>query len=173
MIRLWPLLTAVLFALPAWADPPAPLRADAPDLDLVGKGQLRWWGFRVYEASLWAPDGDYRPGTTPYALEIRYQRDFSAEEIIDTTADELERLEYPTEQITRWTAELHGIFPDIRQGDRLIGLNRPDGPTLFYSSEASLGSVADPAFGPAFFAIWLDPRARQDALRHQLLGKRP
>jgi hypothetical protein len=35
-----------------------------------------------------------------------------------------------------------------------------------------LGEIADPAFGPAFFAIWLHPETSAPKLRSALLGKR-
>jgi hypothetical protein len=34
-----------------------------------------------------------------------------------------------------------------------------------------LGTIDDPVFARAFFAIWLDPRTREPQLRNRLLGK--
>ena len=49
----------------------------------------------------------------------------------------------------------------------------PGGETRFYDAQRYLGSIADPAFGPAFLRIWLDERTRGtrlEGLRKALLG---
>ena len=47
---------------------------------------------------------------------------------------------------------------------------RRDGATQFYFGDRLLGEVPDPAFGPAFFAIWLDAKCRYPEVRDGLLG---
>ena len=44
------------------------------------------------------------------------------------------------------------------------------GATRFYDAERLLGRIDDPEFGPAFLAIWLDPRSIVRDLRVKLLG---
>jgi hypothetical protein len=48
----------------------------------------------------------------------------------------------------------------------------PGGPTRFYDQRGRFAQVDDPAFGPAFLAIWLDPRSVVSDLRRDLLGGR-
>ena len=45
-------------------------------------------------------------------------------------------------------------FPDVRDGDRLIGLATPGAATKFFMNGKPVGEIEDPAFGPAFFGIW-------------------
>ena len=44
------------------------------------------------------------------------------------------------------------------------------GATRFYDEQRLVGRIDDPEFGPAFLAIWLDPRSIVRDLRVQLLG---
>ena len=61
------------------------------------------------------------------------------------------------------------VFPDIRPGDRLVGLSIPGREARFYSQDRLLGAVPDPEFARAFFAIWLDERTSEPKLRARML----
>lgn len=169
------LLVAVGFCgVPATAASlPPPAVADAGELRPVGRGQLRWLGFRIYQASLWAPQGrfDGLPADGPLALSLWYQRAFTREELIGITAGEWERLSLgPPEARSRWASELRRMWSDVAAGDNLTAVVTPGGPTRFYDADRLLGSIDDPAFGPAYLSIWLDPRSAVSGLRTQLLG---
>lgn len=48
----------MLLALPAAAaELPAAACSLLQTCRLIGEGQLRWWGFHVYDAALWSPTG--------------------------------------------------------------------------------------------------------------------
>ncbi|MNP70705.1 hypothetical protein D3C76_1669750 [compost metagenome] len=61
-------------------------------------------------------------------------------------------------------------FVDVRPGMRITGLYLPGRGCRFYVDGQLSLEVIDPAFSRAFFAIWLDPRARDAQLRQRLLG---
>jgi hypothetical protein len=63
------------------------------------------------------------------------------------------------------------IFPDVRPGDHILGVHLPEGARFFYNDQL-VGSIEEPAFARAFFAIWLDPKTSAPDLRTALL-KRP
>lgn len=139
----------------------------------VGRGELRWLGLGVYEASLWSPDGRFDGDVSrrPLALSLDYLRKFTREELVKITAGEWERLGLGTpEARARWANELRRLWHDVRRGDRLTAVVVPGEGTRFYDARRRLGTVADPAFGPAFLSIWLDPRTAVRDLRAQLLG---
>jgi hypothetical protein len=48
----------------------------------------------------------------------------------------------------------------------------PNGTARFYDQRGRFAQVDDPAFGPAFLAIWLDPRSVVRDLRRELLDGR-
>jgi len=136
---------------------------------LIGTGIFSWSVFKLYRASLFAL-GEFDPGR-PYALELSYLRAISAEQIVTTTLREIERLCAPeTSQIKDWAVALLNIVPDVRLGDRLVGLFLPNEGVKFFSEHAYLGEIMDAQFTQAFAAIWLDPQTRSPSLRLQLLG---
>jgi hypothetical protein len=65
------------------------------------------------------------------------------------------------------------LFPDVEKGRRLAGVNVPGTGARFYYEGRLLGSIDDPAFARAFFAIWLDERTRAPQLRESLLRTLP
>ncbi|MCM5570959.1 chalcone isomerase family protein [Burkholderiaceae bacterium FT117] len=171
---------AVVGRAPAVADAaaaaglPESARAALGAPSLAGAGTLRWFGFRVYDAQLWTGgEGlDPRdPTSRPFALELRYARTLSGDAIADRSAEEIARLgRGDAEARQAWHAAMRRLFPDVSEGDRILGLHRPGGAARFYLNGRLLGEVEDPRFGPAFFAIWLDPATVAPALREALLG---
>lgn len=141
----------------------------------VGAGNLRWLGMSIYQASLWTTSGRYSgfgPGET-VALSLDYRRAFSRDELIRITDIAWRRLGHvETAQRERWLAELRGTWSDVSPGETVTTVVIPNGPTHFYDQRGRFGEVEDPAFGPAFLAIWLDPRSVVGELRLRLLGDR-
>ena len=107
-----------------------------------------------------------------YALEIVYNTGIKAEEIVNVSLVEMARLRKLTEaQVKSWTAELQRTFPSVFSGDRLTGLHVPKVGTRFFFNSRLISEINDPAFGDAFFAIWLDEGTKRADLRKQLLGQ--
>ncbi|MCA1937667.1 MAG: chalcone isomerase family protein [Dechloromonas sp.] len=132
-----------------------------------GQGSFRRFGFHVYDATLWTgevPDGP------PLALRLDYRRKLSGQAIADASTTEMRRLVGDVAQLAAWDQAMRRIFPDVRDGDHLLGVWRDDG-AYFYQNDALIGAVRDPAFARAFFGIWLDPRSSAPALRAALLGR--
>ena len=146
---------------------------------LMGTGALRFFGFKAYDANLWN-SGPAAVGANPfaakglYALEIVYNTGIKAEEIVNVSLVEMARLRKLTEaQVKSWTAELQRTFPSVVSGDRLTGLHVPKVGTRFFFNSRLISEINDPAFGDAFFAIWLDEGTKRADLRKQLLGQTP
>jgi hypothetical protein len=138
----------------------------------LGEGQLRWFGFRVYEAALWAPHGQWR-ADQPFALEIRYLRDIPSARLVQASVDEMKRLGVAEEsRIDVWRADLERAFPDVVSGDVIVGLRDDDGSAVFFHRGEQTVRIAEPGFADAFFAIWLDERTREPGLRERLFGQR-
>ena len=62
------------------------------------------------------------------------------------------------------------IFPDVKPGDHILGVYRPDG-ARFYQDEQLIGAIRTTGFAEAFFAIWLDARTSAPELRAALLKR--
>jgi hypothetical protein len=157
------LMLLLMLALgPAQARVPLPEAVrTAVDWQLSGAGEMRFFGWRVYEAALWRSKAGE-------ALAIRYQRAITAERLVRTTLDEMDRL--GVEDPDRWREALAQAFPDVAAGDVLVARRGADG-VAFYAGEQRTLALDDPEFAAAFFAIWLDPRTREPGLRAALLGE--
>lgn len=155
------------------------LRAVLAEPREAGRGTLRFLGMRVYEATLWtagapragAPGSGAPPFDRDFALELVYAMSLSGARIAERSDHEIGRQPDRGSAAERanWLARMRAIFPDVRAGDRLTGIYRVGGPTRFLLNDKLLGEVDDPAFGRAFFGIWLDPRTSEPALREALL----
>ncbi len=98
---------------------PAMVRADAGDLQMVGQARLEvlWWP--VYDSRLYSPGGIYVEGTRPLRLEIQYLRDIQAQDLIENTRKEWQRLGLVGAQ-QQWLQELALIMAG-REEERCTG----------------------------------------------------
>jgi hypothetical protein len=168
------LLGCVLLAsAPARADVPAHLERAIGDARSAGSGRLTWFGLHVYDARLFVPAAGFdsrRYAEQPFALELTYARRLSGRAIAERSDAEIARMGLGSaEQRTRWLQAMVALFPDVEAGQRLAGINVPGRGTEFHLDGRTLGRIDDPAFGPAFFAIWLDARTTAPDLRASLL----
>ncbi|MEY4711226.1 MAG: hypothetical protein RIS88_676 [Pseudomonadota bacterium] len=151
---------------------PAAVSAQAgAELVPAGRGRLTWWGFEVYDATLWTARG-FRVeqyASHPFVLELAYQRNFSAAEISRTSLKEMRR-HGPIDpaQAERWQAQLAASLPDVKRGDRLAGVYRPGQGVAFFHNGRLAGEVADAQFARLFFAIWLGEATSAPDLRQAL-----
>jgi hypothetical protein len=146
------------------------------DAPFAGSGRLTWYGFHVYDATLYAPArfDPADPTTRNFVLELTYARKLDGRGIADASRDEIERLGFGTQaQRARWHEQMLKLFPDVEKGRRLAGVNVPGAGARFYADGRFLGSIDDPAFARAFFAIWLDERTKAPQLREKLLKPVP
>ncbi len=162
----------LLLATTMWAvDLPAPLRALKPELGPMGTATLHWFGLHVYDISLHTQDGAAYTTNSTAVLSIRYNISIKRQRLLETTLKEWQRLGKGTEvQRAGWIKQLDSLWPDLKAGDSLTAFKRQGAPTQFYFDDSPLGEVPDPAFGPAFFAIWLDATCHYPKIRDGLLG---
>lgn len=164
-------LLALMIAPLAQAMPQA-LREAAPDWRALGQGEMRWFGLRLYSAELWVSGADWSREES-FALKLTYAREIPGARIVEASLDELRRLGHRDEtRLARWREHMNRAFPDVRAGDSITGIYLPGRGVQFWLGEHLRAELADEDFARAFFAIWLDPRTREPALRERLLGLR-
>lgn len=186
-------LAMLSLAVRAGAQSPQPVPAKAPATAKVpgelaafgtgaawqmqGTGALRFFGFKAYDANLWSAGnikGNPLADKSLFALEIVYNTGIKADEIVNVSLVEMARLKRLTDvQIKTWTADMQRTFPNVAQGDRLTGVFVPKVGTRFFFNSKLIAEINDPAFGDAFFAIWLDDGTKRAELRRSLLGLPP
>ena len=163
----------LLLALAAW--PLAGFATTAPKTPTAGfrrwgSGEFRRFGFLIYEATLWAGGDD--PLRPPLALELTYKRKISGRDIADASVQEIRNLgAADAPRLKAWGERLLQIFPDVRPGDQIVGVHLPNA-AQFYFNDRSIGTIDDPDFARAFFAIWRDARTSAPDLRAALLERR-
>ena len=157
----------------AQATMPPEVQTQLPQAKAGGATRMRFFGLSIYDAQLWvAPGFDAAQYTSrPLALELRYLRTLNGKSIAERSLQEMRRggpLDAATEQ--RWLQAMAEAFPDVKEGDRLTGLHTPGAGTRFFFNGTLRATVADPAFGPQFFGIWLAPWTSEPRLRGELLA---
>ncbi len=140
----------------------------------VGSGSFRWFGLKLYDATLFAERGTVNAAdwaATPLALELAYVRSIEGHKIAEASVDEMKKLGMGNSTQRRaWGEAMKRVFPDVSEGTRLTGVYLPGQPTRVFRNGEAIGEITDPAFGPAFFAIWLHPKTSAPKLRAALLG---
>jgi len=150
---------------------PPQLAASEAGLREIGRGELRWLGFKLYDAALWARAPGAQAMDDEYVLSIRYARAVTSERLVELSLDEMRRLGLADEPtLARWAGALAAALPAVAAGDTLTGLHRPGRGAAFWHDGRPTAELDDPALAQAFFAIWLDERTREPALRARLLG---
>ena len=140
---------------------------------LIGQHRFTYWGFEVYDASLW--------GNTAFApqdwakqslvLELRYLRDFKGADIAQRSIDEMHgQRALSAAQKQTWAGVLQSLIPNVRSGERLTGIYTPDKGMQLLHQDRLLGEVTDLDLAQRFFGIWLPPETSQRQLRQQLLA---
>ncbi len=147
-----------------------------PGSRMQGEAAFRFWGMRIYHARLWTlPSSSTRQATEqPLVLDLEYQRDLKGQDIAERSLKEMQRAaNLSPEKAQRWLSEMQRIFPDIKAGDRLTGLNQPGQAAVFWHNGRPTGQVDDAEFARLFFGIWLSPSTSEPDLRLALLGLTP
>ena len=183
---------ALCFALPAAAQTATPgssaanisaedsrpeLAAALPQLRLAGKTRLTVWGFQVYDARLWtlpATSVD-KLNAQPFALELTYLRAFDSLDIAARSITEMRRSAPVDEaQAKAWMDEMQRVIPNVKPGDRVMGIHRPvkdgQGSAQFWVNGKLSGEIRDVEFARLFFGIWLSPKTSEPKMRQALLA---
>jgi hypothetical protein len=148
---------------------PEPTQREFPGLKEFGEGRLRFLGLHVYDISLWTLGVPYSAKDI-FSLELRYAIAIKGRALTERSIKEMRGLGHSDEsKLKRWEAAMDKVFPDLKAGDRLVGVHVPGKEARFYNNTTLLGAVADPEFAQAFFGIWLDEKTSEPGLRAQLL----
>ena len=140
---------------------------------LIGQHRFTYWGFEVYDASLWSSTA-FTPDNwamQTLVLELRYLRDFKGADIAQRSMEEMQgQRPLSAAQQQSWSGVLQSLLPNVRNGERITGVYAPDKGMQLLHQDRLLGEVPDAELAKRFFGIWLAPETSQRQLRQQLLA---
>lgn len=154
--------------------PPPEVQRVWPEVRLQGQARMTFLGLRVYDARLWVPSQAdvQRYEDAPLALALHYLRRLNGAAIAERSITEMRRVgAFSEAQAGAWLEAMKRAFPDVGDGDRLVGLHLPGRGARFYFNGQRTAEIDDPEFARLFFGIWLSPRTSEPRLREQLLGR--
>ena len=119
-------LTAALSGLKLQAQTlPQELRPVVPAATLLGQAKMTFWGFEVYQATLWVAPGFTESSyeQSAFALELAYLRELRGRDIAERSITEMRRQApmSPTQEAA-WEGQMRALFPDVKAGDRITGV---------------------------------------------------
>jgi hypothetical protein len=142
-----------------------------PHATLVGKATLSFTFWDVYEASLYAPNGEFDENA-PHALTLHYLIELKGKDIADRSIIEMKKQGFTNQsKLNDWHAQMLKLFPDVHKGTELTAVFTPSQSTHFYHNDQSIGSINDPEFTKQFADIWLSQKTSEPELRKKLLGQ--
>lgn len=156
----------------------ADIEKDWQSWPTVGSADLDFLFFDIYTSELKAPQGHYQlsDDVTPHpvALSIVYERDISKEHLLRETKKQWRHLGFSEAQSNRWERELAGVYPDIKEGDRLVYVTSGNSGVFYYFAKNRgaelVGEILDEELNDAFLAIWLSPQTEYPDHRASLIG---
>ncbi|MCE2927903.1 MAG: chalcone isomerase family protein [Rickettsiales bacterium] len=153
---------APLAALAKPAEIEKTISAESP----YGKAALTRLIFHAYDAELWT---DTRPWSydAPFALSLTYRMDFTSEELVDKTLEELMRIHGDR---SSFKADLTSAFPAVKDGERITAVFLPKQGVRFYYNGSKTAVINSASFAREFFDIWLSEKTSEPRLRRKLLG---
>jgi hypothetical protein len=160
-------LLLIVFAVSVQAD--SLDRIGHSNLTLLGEGRLSFLFWDVYDARLYVTDGSYH-AEKPFALSVRYLRDFSGTDISKRSIKEMKQQGVSDEAVLKsWEEQLNIIFPDVVVGDEIIGVSDPSGGARFFLNGELIGTILDQTLSSRYFDIWLSEQTSEPELRQSLI----
>ena len=162
-------LSLLLIALPLKADISIAQRyIDQPHL--AGEGRMKVMLWNVFDAQLYAQDGEFDPNA-PFALSLSYLRKLNSAKIVKTTIEEMRKQgQFTRSELDQWGSQLSQIIPNVGVGTTITGVRDSAGSTILYEGADQIGKLQDQRFTNGFFNIWLGEQTRNQALRNRLVG---
>jgi len=140
------------------------------DLVILGESRLTVLFWDIYDARLYVTDGIYDPNK-PFALALRYLRPFSGSDITERSVEEIRNQGSDDESVlTACESQLKAIFPDVVEGDQIVGISDPLEGARFFLNDSFIGTITDLNLSRRFFGIWLSEKTSEPELRKSLLG---
>jgi hypothetical protein len=153
------------------------VRANGTVMRLNDVGLMRYrYVIKAYVAALYLGDGAAANDVladAPKRLEIEYFYAIKASGFANATTEGIAAYVTPdvVKRLRPRIDELNALYRDVKPGDRYALTYVPGVGTELALNGTALGTVAGADFAAAVFAIWLGPKALDESLKTQLLGR--
>lgn len=167
------LATLIGFGLasPVIAQPPEVV-ARLGGVQKLGVATAKFASIKIYDAELYVPDGGQFDFSTPFALTLRYHRNFTAGILANATIREMARIEErPLDDLRPLEPEFQACFADVGAGDRFTGVGESKNKISFYRNGTKTCEMSAPDLRARFFNIWLGPETRDKKGSAKLKGR--
>jgi hypothetical protein len=134
--------------------------------EVVGEGRLVYWGFKLYDAQLYAS----KESQGGYALDLNYLRQFEAQDLYKQTLEEMQKMGVTKEKRALWDPQLSKAFKTVKKGDSITAIKKSRDLTQLFHNGQLISEIRGEELSKAFFGIWLHPRTSVPKLRLSLLG---
>lgn len=121
------------------------------DIDYV------WGPFTIYNFSLFSETGEYREGTRPLMLSLKYRKPVDGRDFAISLARSWSNLGITLPQQDSVVDRLRKIMPNIKKGDLLSYIALQD-KGYFILNDTIIDEEFNQDFNNAVVAVWLDPR---------------
>lgn len=148
------------------------LANDFENLKTIGKTPLSFIGFKLYDIELKGEKAQFSYDQK-LAIKIIYNKNFSKEELVETSIDEICRINSIKKETIEelYKSRFNQLFADVKKGDEKIAIYDPNfGLELYYNGKLT-AKINDVTFAKRFIDIWLSDKARFKKVRNILINK--
>lgn len=157
------------------------LKLDGAALPLAGVGLMRYYGFRLYVAALYAhkenASADEIVKPVAKTLVLHYLRTFSPDDFRESGRKFMQKnptVDLPA--LEAQIAQMDALYQAVKEGDRYTLTFTPaadvsgDGATALILNGKELGKVKGNAFQAAYFGIWLSRYSAKESFTQSLFA---
>lgn len=152
------------------------VRNDAPAIPLRGVALMRYWGFRVYAAALYAGEQPkHDPASVlediPKQLTIHYLREISAADLRKSTEEIIKQQPWTDmAKLRERLDKVYSIYETVKEGDRYTITYEPGNGTTIALNGVAKGTIEGADFAKSFFGIWLAEECVGEGFRKKIIG---
>jgi len=145
--------------------------SDFNSLKVIGKTPLSFLGFNLYDIELRGKSSEFSYDQK-LAIRIIYNKNFSKEELIKASIDEICRINSLKKEDVEviYRKNFEKLFVDVKKGDIKVAIFNPKSGLEFYYNDQLTGKINDVVFARRFIDIWLSDKARFKKVRDILIG---
>ncbi len=160
------LLPLVLLAASVLAQP-SPAQAAFPGASERGTAVYRHLGLPIYSARLLTKGGAALNWEEDFALELRYLRNFTQYDLVESTLREIDR----TGGVRPGREQLNSCFKDVQKGDRFLAVTEGANRITFRLNGSQTCTLSQPGISRSFMAIFLGENSRSARFTRKLRGQ--